>query len=143
MNESRKAEIIEALKARGHRMTPQRLAIVSEVLRIEGHISPPHLARRVNERIPGVNASTVYRTLELLEGLGVLAHAHLGAGPEYHHAEDADHVHLVCSHCRNQVVLAAGDIEPLQQAMAEHTGFLPDFTHFAVWGICAECRTAK
>ena len=49
--------------------------------------------------MPGVNASTIYRTLTLLEEAGVLAHAHLEGGAEYHRTEEAGHVHLACSRC--------------------------------------------
>ena len=69
--------VLELLRSRGLRMTPQRRAIVSEIMAAEGHISPTAIARRVQKRVPGVNPSTVYRTLGVLEDLGVLAHAHL------------------------------------------------------------------
>ena len=65
-------------------MTPQRRAIVSEVMRTHGHISPAEIARKVQGEMPGVNASTVYRTLTLLEEVGVLQHSHLETGAEYH-----------------------------------------------------------
>jgi len=80
-------------------MTPQRRVIVAEIMRTQGHISPTALARKVQGDMPGVNASTIYRTLSLLEEAGVLAHAHLEGGAEYHRAEDAGHVHLSCSRC--------------------------------------------
>src|SRR6266540_1096708 len=87
------------LRARGLRMTPQRRAIVAEIMRTRGHISPTALARKVQGEMPGVNASTVYRTLAMLEEVGVLSHAHLEGGAEYHRAEEAGHVHLTCSRC--------------------------------------------
>lgn len=140
MSDARTASIVDALRARGYRMTPQRLAIVAEIMRIDGHIAPQDVAQRVKERIPGLNDSTVYRTLELLEGLGFLAHAHLGGGPEYHRTEDAGHVHLVCARCGRKQNVPVEETEPLRGAMEELTGFLPDFTHFAVSGLCSGCR---
>src|SRR3954470_4267529 len=92
-------EVIEALRGRGLRMTPQRQAIVAEVMRSRGHIGPADLARRVQAQMPGVNPSTVYRTLDMLEEAGILSHAHLERGPEYHRAGEHEHVHLVCSNC--------------------------------------------
>ena len=64
------AEVLEALRARGHRMTPQRRAIVAEIMETSGHIAPPEVAARVKARIPGVNDSTIYRTLDLLQTVG-------------------------------------------------------------------------
>jgi Fur family transcriptional regulator, ferric uptake regulator len=133
------ADVLEGLKRRGYRMTPQRRAIVSEIMNTRGHISPQDLVQRVKERLPGVNDSTVYRTLDLLEEMGFLSHAHLGAGPAYHHADHNDHVHLICERCGRTDQLSVSDAAPLHRAMASITGFHADFTHFAISGLCARC----
>ena len=99
-------------------MTPQRRAIVSEVMRAKGHISPTAIARKVQGDMPGVNASTVYRTLTLLESVGVLQHSHVETGAEYHRAEEA---------------------RKLQGLIKRHHGFVADLTHFAITGLCADC----
>ena len=123
----------------GLRMTPQRRAIVAEIMRTQGHISPTAVARKVQGEMPGVNASTIYRTLTLLEEVGVLAHAHLESGAEYHRAEEAGHVHLTCSNCgRGRPVDRRGRGAP--RLIERHHGFHPDLTHFAISGLCAECR---
>lgn len=128
------------LQARGLRMTPQRRAIVAEIMRTRGHISPTALARKVQGEMPGVNASTVYRTLSLLEEVGVLSHAHLEGGAEYHRAEDAGHVHLTCSNCGAEDDLSMEEAEALSNLIERHREFLPDLTHFAISGLCEECR---
>jgi Fur family transcriptional regulator, ferric uptake regulator len=133
-------EVLDLLRRRGLRMTPQRRAIVAEILELRGHISPSEVAERVRARIPGVNASTVYRTLALLDDLGVLAHAHFERGVEYHRSEDASHVHLVCAHCGAHDSLTAAEIRPLEQLIRKHHGFLPDLTHFAISGTCRNCQ---
>jgi len=131
--------VIETLRERGLRMTPQRRAIVAEIMRTQGHISPTALARKVQGEMPGVNASTIYRTLTLLEEIGVLAHAHLESGAEYHRAEDAGHVHLTCSRCGAEDDLSLGEAEAMQGLIEKHHGFHPDLTHFAISGLCAGC----
>jgi Fur family ferric uptake transcriptional regulator len=121
-------------------MTPQRRAIVVEVMRTQGHISPTTIARRVQGGMPGVNASTVYRTLSLLEEIGVLSHAHLESGAEYHRAEDAGHVHLACSRCGAEDDLSIDEAQALERLIRRHHGFAPDLTHFAISGLCAACQ---
>jgi Fur family ferric uptake transcriptional regulator len=133
-------QIIEALRARGLRMTPQRQAIVSEISRSRGHISPAGLARRVQQQMPGVNASTVYRTLDMLEEAGILSHAHLEGGPEYHRAGEDEHVHLVCSNCGTEEALSLQEARSLERLIGRHHGFRPDLTHFAISGLCATCQ---
>ncbi len=120
-------------------MTPQRRAIVAEVMRTQGHISPTALARKVQGEMPGVNASTIYRTLTLLEEVGVLSHAHLESGAEYHRAEEAGHVHLTCSNCGVEDDLSLEEARALSRLVERHRGFTPDLTHFAISGLCADC----
>lgn len=121
-------------------MTAQRRAIVEEIVSTKGHIAPQLVAQRVQRRMPGVNDSTVYRTLELLERHGFLSHSHLGSGQEYHRAAEHDHIHLVCSECNSTDALSLEETKPLHELVARHNGFLPDFTHFAISGLCARCQ---
>jgi Fur family ferric uptake transcriptional regulator len=134
------ADVLDDLRARGLKLTPQRQAIVLEVMRSQGHISPPEIARRVRGRMPGVNASTVYRTLAMLEERGVLSHAHLEGGAEYHLAGEGGHVHLTCSNCGAEDDLSLEEAQSLGRLISKHHGFRPDLTHFAISGLCANCQ---
>ena len=132
-------DVLERLRARGLRMTPQRRAIVSEVMRTNGHIAPTQVARKVQEDMPGVNPSTVYRTLSLLEEVGLLQHSHLESGAEYHKADEAQHVHLTCGRCGRDDALSIREAGKLARLIREHHGFEADLTHFAITGLCREC----
>jgi len=131
--------VLELLRQRGHRMTEQRRAIVLEIMSTRGHIAPAEVAARVQEKGPSVNASTVYRTVELLEEVGVLTHAHVHGGSQYHHAVEHDHVHLVCSNCGSARSLPVETLGKIRGDFVAATGFDPDFTHYAVLGVCGEC----
>jgi Fur family ferric uptake transcriptional regulator len=133
-------DVLGRLRQAGYRMTPQRRAIVAEVVTMDGHISAPAVARKVQASMPGVDHSTVYRTLDLLEELGVLSHSHLERGPEYHRVGEARHVHLTCSSCGRQDDLSADEVTELERTVQRHHGFMPDMTHFAISGLCAKCQ---
>ena len=122
------------LRERGLRMTPQRERVMAAVIRLV-HATPDQVA----EAVPEVDLTTVYRTLEVLEQIGMLAHTHLGHGaPSYRLAGD-DHVHVVCHHCSSVVDVPAGLADALAaQLLAEH-GFVLDRSHFTVFGACADC----
>lgn len=120
-------------------MTPQRRAIVAAVMRARGHITPAAVTRKIQREMPGVNASTVYRTLTLLEELGVLQHSHLEGGAEYHRTEEAEHTHLVCGSCGADDPLSLGEADALRGLIRKHRGFEADLTHFAITGLCAGC----
>ena len=132
-----------ALRERGYRITPQREAILAEVLTAEGHITPQDVARRVQRRMPAVNASTVYRTLDMLEEAGIVRHAHLERGAEYHRADESRHVHLTCSSCGAEDDLSLKEAESLERVIQRHRGFRPDLAHFAISGLCANCQRSE
>src|SRR6266702_1681404 len=89
----------DTLRASGYRVTPQRQLVLEAVTKLE-HATPEEIYAEVQQTAVGVNLSTVYRTLELLEQIGLVTHTHLGHGAHrYHLAADAQHVHLVCRGC--------------------------------------------
>ncbi len=91
------------LRQRGYRLTPQRQLVLEAVDTLE-HATPDDILVEVRKTASGVNISTVYRTLELLEELGLVSHAHLGHGaPTYHLADRHHHLHLVCRDCQNVI----------------------------------------
>jgi Fur family ferric uptake transcriptional regulator len=102
---------------------------------------PEEIYVHVSRRFPSINRSTVYRTLQLLEEMGLISHAHVEEGStRYHRAEDPAHMHLVCHACGTvQEVedLSIGD--PLRQALADRYGFQSDLTHLAIAGRCRAC----
>jgi Fur family ferric uptake transcriptional regulator len=137
------AEALLAMKRRGLRMTPQRQAIVAEVMRAQGHINAPAIAAKVRSKMPGVTPSTIYRTLDVLEDVGVIAHSHLERGAEYHHAAESGHVHLTCSRCGAEDDLSLDEAASLERLITKHRGFRPDLTHFAISGVCRSCQKAE
>jgi Fur family ferric uptake transcriptional regulator len=129
----------DELRARGYRLTPQRQLVLEAVTRL-GHATPDEIAERVRETASGVNISTVYRTLELLEELGLVTHTHLGHGaPTYHAADDADHLHLVCRDCGGIEEMRPDVLDEAVRRIAADHGFEVDVGHFAIFGICAGC----
>jgi Fur family ferric uptake transcriptional regulator len=131
--------VIELLRGAGLRITPQRRAIVSEILRTNGHIAPVAIARAVERTVPGVNASTIYRTMSVLEEVGVLRHSHAESGAEYHRAEEAGHAHLVCRNCGSDDALSTKDADAITRIIRRRDGFRADLTHFAITGLCDGC----
>jgi len=130
----------DALRARGYRVTPQRQLVLEAVGRLE-HATPEEIYGEVRQTARGVNVSTVYRTLELLEELGLVKHSHIHHGaPTYHLAEHAEHVHLVCRECERVTEVDQATVLPLVAALEEHRGFLTDVGHLTVFGLCADCR---
>ena len=137
-------ELQRALKDAGLRMTPQRQLILDAVSSLHGHISADVVHRQVVERFPNVNISTVYRTLELLQEMGLVTHTHFDDGvAQYHLADEGKHQHLVCRQCGLERELEMSVLEPLAISLRAEYGFEPDLAHFAIVGICADCVAAN
>ena len=138
-----KHRAIELLRARGMRMTPQRVAIVGEIMATPGYVVPLTVIERIKDRMPGVSASTVYRTLERLEELGVVAHVHLERGIGYHQVSEVRHAHLTCTSCGAEQEVSSAVLHQLERSVLDQHGFRPDFAHHPISGLCAACSAAR
>ena len=129
------------LRAQGYRLTPQRELVLAAVRQLD-HGSPEEILSRVRESAKGVNISTVYRTLELLEKLGLVSHTHLGHGaPAYHATTEPDHLHLVCRNCERVTEVEPAIAAGLVGDVAARFGFRTDLRHLTVFGTCRECSS--
>lgn len=125
-------------------MTPQRVLILDAIASLEGHISADTLYQRVAQRFPNVNISTVYRTLERLQDLGLVTHTHFDDGvAQYHLAQEAAHQHMVCRQCGGETEIALSVLDPLARRLEREYGFAADLAHFAIVGICRDCRVQQ
>jgi Fur family ferric uptake transcriptional regulator len=131
----------QELRSRGYRVTPQRQLVLEAVAALD-HATPEEIAASVQRTAKGVNISTIYRTLELLDSLGLVAHTHLHHGaPTYHLATEAGHVHLVCQDCGKIDEATRETITPLTQALDDRHGFEVNVSHLTVFGRCHDCRS--
>ena len=129
----------DELRAKGYRLTPQRQLVLDAVTLLE-HATPDEICSQVQRSAPGVNLSTVYRTLELLEEIGLVTHTHLGHGaPTYHPASTPDHLHLVCRDCGSVTETNVEIADALVRRLAQEHGFQTDVGHFAIYGRCRRC----
>ncbi|MCF3106176.1 transcriptional repressor [Streptomyces roseoverticillatus] len=131
------------LRRRGYRLTPQRQLVLEAVDRLE-HATPDDILTEVRRTAGGVNISTVYRTLELLEELGLVSHAHLGHGaPTYHLADRHHHIHLVCRDCTGVVEADLSVAAEFTDRLRAEFGFETDMKHFAIFGLCRDCAAGR
>ncbi|MCW2777993.1 MAG: ferric uptake regulator, Fur family [Frankiales bacterium] len=130
------------LRARGYRLTPQR-QLVLEAVGTLGHATPESIVTAVRETASGVNISTVYRTLELLEELGLVKHAHLShSSPTWSLAAEDDHVHLVCRDCGEVQEVERSAVVGIAEELERRRGFVVDLGHLTVFGRCRACAPA-
>ena len=104
------------------------------------HVTPDQVHAEVARTAAGVNITTVYRTLELLEEMGLVTHAHLSHGaPTFHAVTEEQHVHLVCRRCGHLAEVSSELLKPLAKTLQEDHSFLVDIGHVALFGLCSNC----
>jgi Fur family transcriptional regulator, ferric uptake regulator len=135
--------LAEVLRSRGLRLTAQRQLVLEAVHEL-GHATPDQVHTKVSEVAAGVNITTVYRTLELLEELGLVTHAHLSHGaPTFHAVVEEQHVHLVCRKCQAIEEVPSEMLDQLAEMLGKERGFDLDVGHVALFGECAGCAAAS
>lgn len=133
-----RAQLKDTLHRRGMRMTPQRQLVLDALLELE-HATPEQVCQRVQRSAPSVNITTVYRTLELLESLGIVRHTHLGHGAPNYSVHEHQHVHLVCHRCDVVVEAPCELMDGLRGTLRDRYGFQLDASHLALSGLCRSC----
>jgi len=132
----------ERLRQSGHRLTPQRELVLAAVETLH-HATPDEVYAEVRRHSESINLSTVYRTLELLDDLGLIHHAHLSdRAPTYHSAGGHEHVHMVCRRCHKVISLDRADAEAALGALADAHAFVPDYGHLTIFGTCRDCSSS-
>jgi Fur family ferric uptake transcriptional regulator len=131
----------DELHARGMRWTPQRRLLIEVLSRTTGHITGAELVERCRDLDPSTIPSTVYRTLDVLEELGLVRHAHgLDGREEYHVLPRTEHGHIHCSRCGRSWDIEASEAADLVAALRRDRGFEMDLSHLTISGRCATCR---
>jgi Fe2+ or Zn2+ uptake regulation protein len=135
-------EVITALRAAGHRVTPQRLLIHRALRERDRHVSADDVHDAVSAKLPALSLPTVYATLELFEDMGLVRRIDAGRGAALFDPRSDAHQHAVCRRCgRVEDVEVDVDVAPALAA-ARGSGFAPDAGEVVVRGLCAACRAA-
>ena len=134
-------ETWQALRESGHRLTPQRLLILSALRNAGGHLTAAQILEQVKESYPYIDVSTVYRTLNVLKSMRLVSETDIGGGEyRYEWLDQERHHHLICRECDTLTLLDHSFLENLGAEIFDDYGFQPDIDHFAISGVCQQCR---
>ena len=136
-----KDSLLETLREKGYRLTPQRMMVLEAIEASDDHISAEEIHAKARAKYPYINISTVYRTLDLLKEKGLVIETDLGGGRFlYHPVGKAHHHHLVCRKCGSVTDIDASMFHRLRDELTARYGFDAEFEHIAIFGTCARCR---
>lgn len=133
----------ERLRARGLRWTPQRRTVIDVLADADGHITAAELVEQCRARDPATIPSTVHRTLDVLEEIGLVRHGHGADGrEEFHVLPSGEHGHLHCSACGATWEIERRQAVAVSDALRAADGFEIDIGHVTLVGRCRDCASA-
>jgi Fur family ferric uptake transcriptional regulator len=136
-------EASELLAAKGLRVTRQRLGVLEALAEERDDATAQQIHSRLRGEDQRIGLATVYRTLALLNEVGVVdALAHSPGELCYRLCGEGHHHHLVCSSCHRVVELVDCDIDAWLEQVATGHGFVATGHQLEVTGVCAGCRAA-
>ena len=134
-------EIENRLKQHGYRLTAPRLAVVEAVLRHDRPFSAEQLVTELADGKEAIGRATVYRTLEVLASMDVLARIVSPDGhPSYISGAPGHKHHLLCQKCGTTVTITACPMTDLLTSLAHDTNFHINDHTLEVFGICPACQ---
>ena len=138
-------KIERELRRHGYKITPQRRKVINAIIQSHEHLTPAAIYEKVSRRHPGIGLVTIYRTLEMLAGLGLICEMHAGGNcRSYLMRRPAEHHHhLICSDCGKVVDFTACGLTGLERRLAKETSFKISGHLLEFLGQCRSCRKEK
>ena len=140
--EERVEFIRQAVMRAGIRLTPQRLEIFRLIAASEEHPSAEALYRVLKPRMPMVSLDTVYRTLWMLNDLGLVSTLGQRRDGVRFDANLAPHHHYVCVRCGMVRDFNSAELNELRipDSVASFGSIVA--AHVEVRGVCGHCASA-
>lgn len=140
--ESADKKVATILRQRGYRLTPQRRAILKVIAGSQDHLTPAEIYQDVHALYPSIGLVTVYRTLDMLFGLGLICELHAAGSCRSYLLRRplGHHHHLICSDCRSVVDFTDCDLTGIEKRLTEETGFDIEDHLLEFAGRCPRCQ---
>lgn len=133
-------QIVTSLREEGHRITPQRIAIMDYLLNTEEHPSADLIHATVKKRYPTVSLSTVYKTLDLLKERKIVNEIDVDGGSRFD-AHIDEHINLVCLNCGKIEDVDEKGLKNIQVKVARKSEYLIIKGSFEMHGYCSKCKS--
>jgi Fur family ferric uptake transcriptional regulator len=139
--------LVQRIREAGIRLTSPRRAIAQVLEQAGDHLDVEEITERAQRIDPTIHRATVYRTLGLLKGLGLvdeldLLHLH-GDRHYYEIRSEGIHAHVICTRCSRVLELEGEIIESFEKQVSNATGYDIDYMRFEVGGRCPACQSAR
>jgi Fur family transcriptional regulator, peroxide stress response regulator len=143
MHYSNDVEVIQRLRQANLKVTPQRVAILSELIKNYDHPTADNVYKIIKKRIPNISFDTVNRTLIAFSQSGVIKVAEAQGGAKRYDPMKEPHHHFHCVKC-NRIIdfenKGYDSIEPPEEITKKHQVI---DQKVLLEGVCQNCKVAK
>jgi len=134
--------MLEKLRERKFRITPQRLAVLKILAESKGHPSAETIYKQVRKVFPTTSLATIYKTVSLLKELGEVLELGFPEGSNrYDGNKPYPHPHIICVRCKKIIDPDLRGIERLSEEVSQKTGFRILNHRVDFFGLCPECQS--
>ena len=137
--EERVSRFIKDSKQLGLKVTPQRIAIYKELAKTEEHPSTEMIYNNIKNYYPNISLTTVYRTLETFEKMGLISVVNVLYNAARYDANLKPHHHIVCIDCKK--------IEDVYDTSINYSKLNPEVENYNILGysvlfngLCEDCN---
>jgi Fur family transcriptional regulator, peroxide stress response regulator len=142
--ETRYQQLVERLKNRGYRITPQRSMILRETLAHEDHPTVEQIFERVRAYFPMTSLATIYKTINMLKGEGEISElVFAGESSRYDAGHPEPHPHLICNSCHKIIDPILPVFESIPSQLAEKYSYKITNFRMDIFGICPDCQKTQ
>jgi Fur family ferric uptake transcriptional regulator len=141
VSENHFEKLNQYIEDEGLRHSSSREQVAKAFFSSEDHITVEDLYEKVKKKNPKIGLATVYRTLNLLQDIGLAVRRDFDTGDAaYEPYSDDHHDHLICSSCAKIVEFYEDDIEKAQVKIAKKYGFILTDHKMELYGLCKACQ---
>jgi Fur family peroxide stress response transcriptional regulator len=140
--QTRFEQLLAKLKEREYRLTPQRVELIRLIATSEGHPSASRLYEQIKIQFPTMSLATVYKTIDLLKGLGEVLEIDLRDDSHYDGNKPYPHPHLICTNCQK---IIDGELDTAVENIVQEVEQTFDFRiskhQLDFYGLCSDCQS--
>lgn len=139
--QNRLEQIIKALRDRGYRLTPQRLAMLKIIAASKRHPNAEQIYEQMKADFPTTSLATIYKTLTLLKDMGEVLELNFAtAGSHYDGNKPYPHPHVICTRCGQILDPEFVAVAEISQEMGRQTGYQITHHQLNFFGLCPRCQ---
>ena len=132
--------LIELLRKKGHKITPQRISICEEVLSSKDHPTAEQVYSKISKKHPGISLTTIYHTLDMLKEMRLVDELKFDSSGSRYDPNTSVHVNIICQNCKEIIDFESEGIKRAWSRIVSETGYESLGQRLDMYVLCKKCK---